>query len=370
MLLLFISMLLAVAYLLWGVAMLNGLHIYARNQTAKPAGSEAGISIVIALRNEEENLPQLLNSIEKLVYPSHLVEVVFVDDFSEDNSISLIKSWMLTSPYPSKCLENLPASMGKKGAQAIGVENASHHIIACTDADCILPSAWLRAINNAFLQESVVLVFGPVSFVGTDHLMQRIEFNALIASTMAMLKLNWPVMGNGANMAFRRDAYLAEQDKLSAINSPSGDDVFLLHGIAQSGGAIDTLKPDLALVRTNPQAGFMDLFQQRLRWASKAKYYRSPVPILVGMLVFGINAMILYLAIFALISLNSALLLAFVFGVKSIFDFMILRKYTKLIHEPFSILTFLMQEIINIGYVPTVAILSQVLPYSWKNRKH
>jgi glycosyltransferase involved in cell wall biosynthesis len=42
-------------------------------------------SILIPFRNEAENLPDLLKSIEALKYPKHLFEIIFVDDESDDD---------------------------------------------------------------------------------------------------------------------------------------------------------------------------------------------------------------------------------------------------------------------------------------------
>ena len=43
--------------------------------------SKTRFSVIIPFRNEAENLPQLLESIQSLKYPKHLFEVIFVNDF-------------------------------------------------------------------------------------------------------------------------------------------------------------------------------------------------------------------------------------------------------------------------------------------------
>ena len=49
------------------------------------------VSIIIPFRNEAENLPKLLKSIDAQEYPKHLFEVILVDDDSEDYSVKTIK---------------------------------------------------------------------------------------------------------------------------------------------------------------------------------------------------------------------------------------------------------------------------------------
>ena len=45
---------------------------------------KTSFSIVVPFRNEKENLPNLLHSISLLNYPKELVEVILVDDDSDD----------------------------------------------------------------------------------------------------------------------------------------------------------------------------------------------------------------------------------------------------------------------------------------------
>ena len=51
---------------------------------------KTAFSIIIPFRNEAENLPALLQSISGLNYSENLFEFIFIDDNSEDESISII----------------------------------------------------------------------------------------------------------------------------------------------------------------------------------------------------------------------------------------------------------------------------------------
>ena len=53
--------------------------------------SKTKFSIVIPFRNEAENLPSLLKTIQYLNYPKELFEVIFIDDGSKDQSWSIIE---------------------------------------------------------------------------------------------------------------------------------------------------------------------------------------------------------------------------------------------------------------------------------------
>jgi len=50
------------------------------------------VSIVIAVRNEMGNLPSLITDLNKLSYPGGLLEIIFVDDNSEDSTYDFLVS--------------------------------------------------------------------------------------------------------------------------------------------------------------------------------------------------------------------------------------------------------------------------------------
>src|SRR5688572_18854225 len=49
------------------------------------------ISVIIAARNEENNIPHLLQSLQDQQYPKSLYEVIIVDDHSTDNTWPLLQ---------------------------------------------------------------------------------------------------------------------------------------------------------------------------------------------------------------------------------------------------------------------------------------
>ena len=62
-----------------------------KNDDLKPG--EALISVIIVVRNESENIGELLESIRKQTYQNF--EVIIVDDQSEDNTVEIIESFDL-----------------------------------------------------------------------------------------------------------------------------------------------------------------------------------------------------------------------------------------------------------------------------------
>jgi cellulose synthase/poly-beta-1,6-N-acetylglucosamine synthase-like glycosyltransferase len=50
------------------------------------------ITVVIPARNEEENISACLDSVCRQAYPTHLFEVIVVDDHSTDNTAYIVRS--------------------------------------------------------------------------------------------------------------------------------------------------------------------------------------------------------------------------------------------------------------------------------------
>ena len=318
--------------------MLSGFKKYA-NQVTPEIKDKQFISIVIPFRNEAKCLPELEKSLKNLNYPRDKFEVILVNDHSDDESAEILKTGSFIQVVESK-------GQGKKAAQLEGVKSAKYDLIACTDADCVLPENWLDEINAVFQLEQTAIAFGPVKFQ-TGNPRRKLEFMALIGSTFGMLRAGLHVMGNGANMAFKKDIYLNAIGGMRGEKVPTGDDVFLLHEISQRGLEIGTIS-SFGIVKTNAPETTQAFINQRLRWASKAKYYRSVSTIAIGALVFGINLLILIqiaFAVFAPSILPS--LLTLLLG-KMLIDFVLLKRFSKGFDEPFRLSDFLVQQVINL----------------------
>src|SRR6478609_12149016 len=91
------------------------------------------LSVVIPFRNEEKNLPTLIDSLKKLNYPKDRFEILLIDDHSTDQSGAVAK--LLTGDFPNvKIL--VASSEGKKSAITQGIRESAGDIIVTTDADC------------------------------------------------------------------------------------------------------------------------------------------------------------------------------------------------------------------------------------------
>lgn len=117
------------------------------------------ISIIIPVRNEEKNLPRLLESIKRLNYPKKKYEIIVVDGCSSDRTRSIAKA------YKARVVDNVFKIRGA-GCQ-LGVNVAKGKFLAFTDADCVVPANWLDLLKY-FDSERVASVGGPNITPGDD----------------------------------------------------------------------------------------------------------------------------------------------------------------------------------------------------------
>ncbi len=111
------------------------LHLKAKNKEALvpvPPKAWPTVSIVIAAHNEALNLPIKIDSLEKLDYPSALLEWIVVSDGSTDDTHAVLQAAF--DAHPNRHVIQLPSSLGKCGALNAGVEMATGDIILFMDA--------------------------------------------------------------------------------------------------------------------------------------------------------------------------------------------------------------------------------------------
>lgn len=322
------------------------------------------ISLIVPFRNEQTHVVQLVDSLRKQNYPSQKLQVIFVNDHSTDETKSLLTN--LPSHF---FMLDLTESIGKKAAITLGVEKADGEIIVTTDADCAHPPDWIQSINNQFGNPKLQFLVGAVSIRSNSFFsnLQAIEFSSLIGSGAALLHWNAPTMANGANLAFRRDAFLMMNGYEGNQHIPSGDDEFLLRKVYQKfpDGVLFN-NDEKAVVFTEPQPSLGAFFQQRLRWASKWRYNTSLLTKLIAIVVFLFQIGII--SLFIAVSIYPNRLLQIIVFSKLAIDGIFLWRISTFLKSKFSIFPFIVLEFVYPIYVIVIALLSQFIPYKWKDR--
>ena len=168
-------------------------HQYDKNSTTK-------FSIIIPFRNEVKNLSNLLESILHLSYPKNSFEILFVDDFSDDNSINIIQDKFLKSDVDYQIISNEKKSNSpKKDAIETAISKSKYDVIVTTDADCLVPEFWLHCFNSLLNDSKSNMIVAPIRLIYNTSFVQKfqaLEVLSLQTITTGAFGLQIPFLAN------------------------------------------------------------------------------------------------------------------------------------------------------------------------------
>ncbi len=335
------------------------------------------VSVIVAVRNESSSIRQLLNSLLAQNYPSHLLEIVIVDDHSTDSTSRLIDDFIVQNK-DSKNLKLIALSKnnssGKKAAIDCGIQASKGELIVITDADCTAGSSWISTLVSYYTEHYPQMILGPVrmtvggSFFGK---LQSLEFMSLISSGAGSCTAGFPILANGANMAFTRKAYENCGGFSGNMKFSSGDDMFLMMSIKKKFGAkaIRFLRSEDAIVNTPATVGFKSFIQQRLRWVSKSRGYTDTMLIISSILVFLTNGWLVLTGLSAIVNPGYFKLFLELYFIKMIIDLPLMLSYSRFQKNRPLMVLFPLMELLNAVYTLLIGIAGNIGKYEWKGRQ-
>jgi cellulose synthase/poly-beta-1,6-N-acetylglucosamine synthase-like glycosyltransferase len=335
------------------------------------------ISVIVAARNEADNIELLLSQLLRQDYPKNLTEILIVDDNSTDETSSLVEGFI----SKQASLQNLKLlklresdDWGKKAAIQSGIKVSEGELIVITDADCMMKESWLTTLISFYNKHRPQMILGPVRMNDGGRFwgkLQSLEFSSLIATAAGSCSAGFALLANGANIAFTRSAFESCRGFYGNTQYPSGDDMFLMLSIKKKYGAnaIRFLKSKNAIVDTRTTAGFKSFIQQRRRWVSKSRGYTDPVLILSSMAVFLANALLVVTACAALFSVEYLQLLIILLSIKILIDLPLMLGFNRFQRSTSLLWLFPLMELLNAFYTLVIGIAGNIGKYEWKGRR-
>ncbi len=334
------------------------------------------ISIIIAARNEENTITNLLNDLIKQTYPSDKYEIIIIDDFSDDDTYNVVNNFIIDNGSHAfqliKQKKEDNNTFGKKKAINLGISLAKGTLIVQTDADCRVGEEWLSTIVNNYSNSDAKMMFGLVAYNNDTTIfkkLQHLEFLSLIVSGAAAA-FTKPIMCNGANLIYEKKAYEEAKSLSKSDKYASGDDVFLMLSFKKLFGnkSIKVITDKEAIVYTEAKETLKEFINQRIRWASKAKGYKDFDIILTALIVLLFNLSLVLTFILSFI--YNALFFPFIlfFILKLLIDFPLLYKITKYINRKDLLIYYIPLQILYIPYLCFTAIAGFIFKYKWKDR--
>ncbi len=338
------------------------------------------VSIIIPARNEEDNIENCLNDIIKQNYPKELFEIIVINDESTDNTPEKVRRIINDNKQNSiRLLNSESQNTGiayKKLSLSIGIKESSGDLIITTDADCRFGDNWLSTIVDYYETNNPKMLIGPVCFNNDNTIftrLQSLEFMSLIGTTAGSANIKLPIMCNGANIAFEKEAFLAVNGYGTDDKYASGDDMFLMIRINDKyPGKVHFIKNSDAIVYTKAKESFREFISQRKRWVSKTKGYKSLSIMITAIVVYLFNLTMLLLLIMSFdirgTMYDVRLMFLSLFVCKCLIDFPILSGVSSFMNRRHLMKYFIPLEFINIFYVTIIGIIGSIGKYRWKGR--
>jgi cellulose synthase/poly-beta-1,6-N-acetylglucosamine synthase-like glycosyltransferase len=263
-----------------------GLLLGLRRLAFKPSTATPLVSVIVAARNEAENIGNLLNCLVRQDYDN--LEIIVVNDRSNDQTASIIEQFCADHPkiHLLNVTSFLPGMPYKKNALAQGIAASKGTILCFTDADCLPPVRWVSLMVSAF-GDGVGLAAGYSPYSATSlqrpaasplvSLLHRfIEYEELKGAIWAAgsIGLNKSWLCTGRSLAYRREVYneVGGFDKIR--ESVSGDDDLFIQLVRrETSWDMRYVTSPESFVPTVPPATFADFVRQRTRHFSAGKFF-------------------------------------------------------------------------------------------------
>lgn len=332
------------------------------------------VSVLIAARNEEENIARTLDCIVGQDFPKELLQIIVVDDHSTDNTAAIVASYASRGVTLLSLNEGDKLNSYKKLAISRAIAQATGEIIITTDADCRMGREWLRTIVRFFEETGAFMVSSPVAYheeKSRFERLQTLEFLYLIGLGAAGIGNENPTTCNGANLAYRRSLF-HEMGGFNGIdNLASGDDELFLHKVAEKyAEKIKFCKSKEAIVYTDAKATLSGFISQRRRWASKSTKYRDKRVVYLGVSIWLFNlSLIAGLLQFIMDLPNVHVLFLLAFGMKVLVELIFIYPLCGLVNRRFLLVYLFPLSLIHALYLVYIGVAGNVGKYDWKGRK-
>jgi cellulose synthase/poly-beta-1,6-N-acetylglucosamine synthase-like glycosyltransferase len=352
---------------IYGFDKVKTLHRSARTPKTK-------FSVIIPFRNEESNLSNLLQSISQLNYPIDLFEILLIDDESEDNSLEVINKAKLKNRRLDLLIikNNRITNAPKKDAIVSGISQSKYDWIITTDADCIVPAAWLLIFDEYIQTVSPKMIVAPVTYYNTNTFVKSFQFIDLLSlqgTALGAFGIGRPILCNGANFAYLKQFFNDLKGFEGNDNIASGDDVFMLEkALIKDGAAVHYLKSKEQIVRTLALPDLKSLIHQRVRWAKKTASLEIGFIKYVGAVVLFMNLSLITALILGLSGNLSMNIVVIGFITKLIIDLWLIQKTSNFFSQQVKLHKYLVSSIFYPFFTVFIVIYSLFIKYNWKGR--
>jgi glycosyltransferase involved in cell wall biosynthesis len=244
---------------------------------------EIPVSVIIAGKNEESNIPIFLPKVLNQEYPSF--EVIFVNDCSSDSSSSLLSELNQKNEHLKIItIDQSDVKTGKKNAITRGIEASKYEHLVFTDADTYPASdKWLSELMSRYNRETeIVLGYGAYERrQGFLNKLVRFDTMFIALQYFSYTIIGVPYMGTGRNMSYLKALFQKQSGFSKHSHLLSGDDDLFINQAANSKNTKLVLKP-CSFTYSIPKMTLHEFLKQKARHLTTGIHYRKIHQFLLG----------------------------------------------------------------------------------------
>ena len=289
------------------------------------------VTVIIAARNELENLKELLPKLFSQNYPNFEVLIV------NDQSIDTTEDWLMAYADSQPNLKTVHVRYtpnhvtSKKYALTLGIKVASSDIILLTDADCIpVSNQWITRMTAPLRLDNKIFAIGHGSYRTLPGFLNKlIQFETMLTALYYFSFGLWksPFMGVGRNLCYRRSFFMEQKAFKGLWHILGGDDDLFVNKYANKNNTALVIHPE-SITLSLPKTDFSDFLIQKRRHFQAGKYYRLKDKLKLG--VYSLTHLVYWFSAIILLALSRswepiALILGFVFT-RALLQYTIIRQ--------------------------------------------
>ena len=327
------------------------------------------ISVIIAARNEEKHLPNLLDSLISQNYPKENYEIIVVDDRSEDKTAAIVKKYQIQSSniILLQVITESKQLLGKKGALDKGIRAAKYDLLAFTDADCVPTRNWLTQINKHFTNDTDVVA--GYSFIHYKNrffqFLKNLERSSIFAVVAGSFGWNLGITITAGNMAYRKELFYKVGGFGDIGKIRSGDDDLLIQKMGKLARRMKFMFHPDSVINTGRDSTTNSQIHQETRRGSKWRYYPASIKIMT--LFIFIYYLIFIGSFFGFLFANlSTTLFIIILFLKLIPEFLLITLFLARIKRLSLMWVFPIAELIYIPYFIFFGLKGTFGKYKWK----
>jgi glycosyltransferase involved in cell wall biosynthesis len=132
------------------------------------------VTLGVCVRNGEQFIGEAINSIIDQDFPHKLMEIIFVDDGSDDTTLSIINDYASKIDIETKIFHHQWKGLGP--SRNVVVKNASGKYIIWVDCDMVISKIFVRKqVEFAEKNPKVGIVKGKCSLQGGNNIVATLE---------------------------------------------------------------------------------------------------------------------------------------------------------------------------------------------------